>query len=92
MEPRSDEGWRLFFQQWPKEMPHRGVIVTALNEQIPFSGFLVSEHLLLVERQMPDTVGTRKVLMPFHSILMVKICDVVKTKVFQDAGFAGSLG
>jgi hypothetical protein len=65
--------------------------VTTVNEAIPFSGFLVSDSLLLLERQMPDTVGARKVLMPFGSILMLKICDVVSAKTFNHAGFTGSL-
>lgn len=92
MQSVADTAWADFFQNWPKEMPRRGVLVTTGNEQIPFSGFLVSQAMVFLERQTPDTVGTRKVLMPFQSIQMVKICDVVKVKTLNDAGFAGTLG
>jgi hypothetical protein len=79
--------WRRFFLRWPPGLAPSGVLVTSLNEQIPFAGFLVHRDLLLVERRVPDTLGSRKIIIPFGLIHSVKITDVVKDKLFRDAGF-----
>jgi len=83
--------WKEWFGNWPDDLARQGVLVTSLGEQIPFSGFLTSETLLLVQRHAPDTVGTRQVLLPYGKIDCVKITDVVKPKVFSSGGFAGTL-
>jgi len=82
--------WKRLFTEWPEGLARRGVLVTA-QEQIVFRGFLISEELLLVERNAPDTMGARMVLVPLGLIVAVKITDVVKGKVFTDAGFSGRL-
>ena len=46
-----------------------------------------ARHLLLLERKIPDTLGARKILLPYSQILAVKITDVVKMKAFQSLGF-----
>ena len=79
--------WLDLFRGWPAEMPRRGVLVVAFGEQIPFSGFSVGAAFLLIERQSPDTVGTRMILLPYDNILGLKIVDVVKPKAFQPLGF-----
>ncbi len=79
--------WKECFCKWPAEIARRGVLVTSYEDQIPFEGFLTSEHLLLVERRTPDTSGARQVLLAYHSIVAVKITDVVKIKAFQPFGF-----
>ena len=79
--------WRDVFCRWPAEMPRRGVLVVAFGEQIPFSGFSTSEAFLLMERQSPDAMGARTILLPYDKILGLKIVDVVKTRAFQSFGF-----
>jgi hypothetical protein len=79
--------WKDFFRNWPADVDRRGILVTNYDEQIPFDGFLTSETMVLVERRAPDTVGARKVLLPFQNIMAIKITDVVKAKSFQAAGF-----
>jgi hypothetical protein len=81
--------WKSCFAEWPDELPRRGVLVTLLNEQIPFTTFCTSPSMLLLERNNPDTVGTRKLLIPYAQIGMVKITDVVRAKEFMPLGFAG---
>ncbi|HEY4311037.1 MAG TPA: hypothetical protein VGN12_16415 [Pirellulales bacterium] len=83
--------WRDFFLAWPKDMLRRGVLVTTFEEQIPFDGFLTTETLLLLERRTPDTIGARKVILPFGNIAAIKLVDVVKQKILTTAGFAGDL-
>jgi hypothetical protein len=79
--------WQECFRKWPAELERRGVVVTSFDEQIPFDGFATSEHLLLLERKIPDTLGARKILLSYGQIMAVKITDVVKVKAFQSLGF-----
>jgi hypothetical protein len=79
--------WKDFFGKWPADVERRGILVTNYDEQIPFDGFLTSDTMVLVERRAPDTVGARKVLIPFQNIVSIKITDVIKAKSFQAAGF-----
>jgi hypothetical protein len=82
------EIWRDCFRNWPTELVRRGVLVTTLNEQIPFENFSAGENMLLVERRAPDTVGARTVLTPYQNIAALKIVDVVKAKMFSQLGLA----
>ena len=87
----SMNGWKDFFCNWPAEIPRRGALVTSFDEQISFAGFLTSEAFLLVERQVPDTLGARMVVLPYENVLALKITDVIKPKLLQPFGFEGSL-
>lgn len=83
--------WKSLLDSWPQEIPRRGVLVTSLNEQIPFAGFLTSEGFLLAERQTPDTLGGRTLILPYENIVALKLTDVVKEKALHAFGFTGSL-
>lgn len=79
--------WQKTFLAWPAELPRRGVLVTRFGEQIPFSHFLASPQLLLLERTNPDSLGSRKILLPYQEVAAVKFTDVLKVKAFQPLGF-----
>ena len=81
--------WGEFFIHWPADLPRRGIIVTSFNEQISFSTFWTSGNFLYLERQTPDSLGARSVVVPYNQILALKIVDVVKAKQFKVAGFEG---
>ena len=81
------EAWRDCFARWPDELAKRGVIVTKFDEQIMFSNFLFSDNLLLIERQTPDTLGARQVILAYESISALKIVDVIKLKALAKLGF-----
>jgi hypothetical protein len=83
--------WRDYFAAWPKDLPRRGVLVVTFGEQIPFEGFLTTDNLLLVERRTPDSIGARKVIVPFGQVQAIKLIDVVTVKALRAAGFAGEL-
>ncbi|HWB08594.1 MAG TPA: hypothetical protein VG826_05195 [Pirellulales bacterium] len=87
----SGSTWQHYFQNWPQEVPQRGIIVTRLNDQVPFDGFLTSDTMLLLQRKTPDNVGARKVLLAYEEIAAVKFVDVVRAKAFETIGFAGKL-
>jgi hypothetical protein len=67
------------------------MIVTSFNEQIIFSAFWTSENFLFIERQTPDPMGARSIVLPYDQILALKIVDVVKAKQFRAAGFEGAV-
>jgi hypothetical protein len=79
--------WRKFFVEWPSGIPQQGVVVTSFGEQVSFVGFLLSEHLVMFERRAPDSVGGRRLLLPYGKIDGIKIVDPVKNEVFSQAGF-----
>jgi hypothetical protein len=81
--------WGEFFSHWPADLPRRGIIVTSFNEQISFSTFWTSGNFLLLERQTPDSQGSRSVVVPYNQILALKIVDIVKPKHFKAMGFEG---
>lgn len=87
MERGSSETWRNVFQQWPGSLPKQGVIVTNFGEQIAFVNFLVSGTAVLVERDKPDTIGARKVVIDFTAISAMKLTDPSDLARYQVLGF-----
>lgn len=79
--------WKDFFRAWPVGVDRRGVIVANFGEQIPFDSFMPGDNLLMVDRSVPDTIGARKIVIPYIHIAAVKITDVVKNKHFLPLGF-----
>ena len=82
----ATEIWRSLFENWPESIPREGLLV-AFNEHIPFNGFLVSGGVLLVERDKPDTYGSRKVMVAYSAIQAVKLTSVIELGRFQVMGF-----
>jgi hypothetical protein len=83
--------WKNFFNNWPAGIQRRGLLVTSLNEPVPFKGFMVKEDVLLLERTNPDSMGGRFVMVAFDAINLVKLIDPLKESVFSAAGFLGKL-
>lgn len=79
--------WKLFFQRWPASIPKQGIVLTSLNEGIAFSGFQVSEQLLLLERDRPDTSGARNAIVFFGDVEAVKLTAPIDPVQFKDMGF-----
>jgi hypothetical protein len=91
MATTSNETWRDVFTNWPAALPRRGLIVSTLNESIPFKSFLLKGDTILLERSNPDPVGTRFIVLTFDSIHMLKIIDPLKESVLNSAGYVGQL-
>ena len=83
--------WLDLLERWPKDMPQKGVIMTELNESIPFVGFALDDNMVVVQRQTPDAIGARQAIIPFSSISYMKITAIVLPKSYNDFGFKGSL-
>ena len=80
--------WQNCFSGWPEKVGRCGIVVTKLNDQIPFNNFVASDSMLLLERSIPDTAGARTVLIPYSEISQLKIVEVVKPRDFAALGFA----
>ncbi len=88
---QATETWQSLFENWPDSMPREGMLVTTYQETIPFVNFLISGGMVLVERDKPDTVGARKVLIPYESIVALKIASPMELSRFQVMGFQAPL-
>ena len=83
----AGEAWRNLFENWPESIPRQGVVVTTFGESINFINFLISGGLLLVERDKPDSVGARKVVLSYDSLSAVKLASTMELARFQVMGF-----
>lgn len=83
----SGEHWRMLFENWPGSVPRRGLVITTHGESIPFVNYLISGGIVLLERDKPDTMGARKVMLAYDAISAIKITDVVELANFQALGF-----
>lgn len=83
----DSDSWRSLFESWPESIPREGLLVTNFQEQIPFSNFLVSGSILLVERDKPDALGARNVMISYSAISAVKITRPMELALFQAMGF-----
>lgn len=81
--------WQDFFQEWPASIPRRGIVTNSLNEQMPFKGFMLKGTMILLERNNPDAMGGRFILMNFTSIDSVKFIDPLKESDATAGGFVG---
>lgn len=83
----TSQAWQSFFESWPADLPQQGILVTMFQETIPFSRFMVSEGILALERDKPDSLGSRKVLVAFSAISAVKMTDTGDFGRFAQMGF-----
>lgn len=83
----SAEAWRTLFENWPESIPRAGLIVTSFGETIEFKDFLISGSIVLIERNVPDSQGARKVMISYEAILAVKITSPMELARFQVMGF-----
>ncbi|MGQ0636666.1 MAG: hypothetical protein ACT4QC_18805 [Planctomycetaceae bacterium] len=88
----TGDNWRMLFEGWPSSLPRRGLLITTFGEAIPFVGYLLSPGIVLLDRDRPDTMGARKVLVAFDNIAALKITDVIELDRFQTLGFQPPMG
>ena len=87
----TEKTWRDVVLRMADGHSRRGIVVSTLNEPMPFKGFLVKGDTVLLERLNPDSLGARFILLPFDAINCLKFIDPLKESVFTSAGFAGKL-
>lgn len=82
--------WKHYLTNWPAGLSRTGVVVTD-REQIVFVSFLLSEAVVMFERQAPDSVGGRKVVLPYSRIQAIKVTEPIGNEPFLKTGFSESL-
>lgn len=80
------QAWRSLFENWPDNIPKEGMLVTAV-ETVQFNDFMVSGGLLMIDRDRPDALGARKVIVPYVNIIAVKLQSTMDLAQFQVMGF-----
>ncbi len=75
------------FENWPNSVPRRGLLITMFGESIPFVSYMMAGGILLLERDRPDSMNARKVMIAYDAIAAVKITDVVEMANFVALGF-----
>lgn len=83
----ATQSWNTFFCNWPTSLPRRGVLVSDLNETMPFRNFYIHDDMLLIERTTPDAMGARFVLLNFAMVNTVKFTDPLNAENLHGAGF-----
>jgi hypothetical protein len=83
------EDWKSLFNNWPTGIPRRGLVTNTLNETMPFKGFMIRDEMLLLERNNPDAMGARYILLSFTGVDSVRFIDPLKEADVEGAGFAG---
>lgn len=86
------EAWRMFFESWPSGMRREGLILTKLNDNIPFVDYRFSDTMVLVDRGKPDSYNTRRVAIPYTEIAAVKFLGLEDLESFKDFGFRPPIG
>lgn len=79
--------WQKLFDNWPADMPRLGILITTFNESIPFIDFLIQPDLVVVQRDRPDSLGARKVIVALGAINAVKMTDPSDISVCSKLGF-----
>ena len=87
MRSETGQAWQSFFESWPPSLPQEGIVVTSFQETIPFSRFMIADGLLALERDKPDSIGSRKVILGFAAISAVKMTDTGDFGRFAQMGF-----
>lgn len=81
------EHWHNLFENWPEAIPRQGILVTTYGDQIPFVSYMIAGGLLLLERDQPDSLGARKVILSFDVITAIKMKTTIEMSRFQVMGF-----
>lgn len=84
---QSAEGWRAVLENWPDSIPKQGIVVTTFQESIPFQNYLLSSGVVLFERDKPDSLGARKVMLSYEAISAIKLTDTLELARYQVLGF-----
>jgi hypothetical protein len=79
--------WKAMFESWPDAIERNGMVVTSFGEAIPFQAFMISDGLLLLDRDKPDQFGTRKVILSYDQICAVRLPTTMELARFQVMGF-----
>lgn len=79
--------WEALFRSWPDQLPRNGMLVVQWGETVPFIDFRLGPGVIVLERDKPDALGSRKVLVPYSSIAGLKLGSTAPLSSFSEWGF-----
>ena len=79
--------WQNLFENWPAGIARHGIVITTQPDTIPFVDFMLSDGLLMVERDKPDSQGARKVILSYDAVAGVKLTSTVPFEELKQLGF-----
>ena len=88
--PTTNSTWKNFLTNWPADFPRRGVLLSVINETIPFNNFWLQDEIVLLERKNPDTSGSRFIMITFDRIDSVRLIDPISEAAIATAGFGAA--
>ena len=65
--------WYSVFTSWPPGLPKAGILVTSTQDTVPFVDFLIADQFVIVERDVPDSQGARKLVVALACLNAVKL-------------------
>jgi hypothetical protein len=84
------DNWKSFFTEWPADFPGSGIVISTLNEAMPFRNFWLKDDMLLLERTNPDAMGGRFLILGFDVIHSIKFIAPLNEAVIDESGFVAS--
>ncbi len=85
--PDSANVWQGIFGAWPEQLPRSGWLVTTWGETIPFVDFRLGVGMVIIERDRPDALGGRKILVPLSHVAGLKLGSTASLSSFDTWGF-----
>ena len=85
--PGRADYWRHLFAKWPGSIRRSGFLITELGESVQFADFACGAGVLLLQRDKPDTLGARKVMVSYDAISAVKLDDPGELSAYASMGF-----
>jgi len=87
--PRTD--FHRILSEWPVSIERKGILLTSFGESVPFVEFMLSGNLVLVDRGVPDTSDSRRVILAIDTIVGIKIAGAIEMARFTTMGFQGNI-
>ncbi len=89
--PANRSDFHRILSEWPVSIERKGIIITSFGESIPFTSYMLSGNLVLLDRGVPDTAGARRVIVAIDSIVGIKITDAIEMARFTAMGFQAGM-
>ena len=77
--------------EWPVSIERKGLLLTSFGESVPFIDFMLSGNLVLLDRGVPDTSDSRRVILAIDTIVGIKITSPIEMARFTAMGFQGNV-
>lgn len=88
--PQKADFHRILLE-WPVSIERKGLLLTSFGEAVPFVDFMLSGNLVLLDRGVPDTSDSRRVILAIDTIVGIKITAPIEMARFTAMGFQSNI-